>query len=162
MILALLVLVPTVSQAESTMYDRVCPRVVNRFQNDMKMWDRVNERIWNRFGFSCEKTPSKSSSSSSSYAPIPYSSSSISSSSSSSVSGFELRAEYWNKFHEELLDAAKELTRQGSGAKDCIRVLANLETIFIARYNNDFLSNGDETGLRQVEKDFKAAPKICF
>lgn len=47
------------------MYDRVCPRVVNRFQSDAKMWDRVNERIRQRFGFACVLKSSQSSSSSS-------------------------------------------------------------------------------------------------
>lgn len=48
--------------AATDMYDRVCPRVINRFSDDQKMWDRVNERIQNRFGFVCERQSMSSSS----------------------------------------------------------------------------------------------------
>ncbi|MBU2213972.1 hypothetical protein KJ996_05055, partial [Patescibacteria group bacterium] len=48
---------PTNNELEtsSKMYDRVCPRVINRFLNDSKMWKRVNDRIQKRFGFVCNK-----------------------------------------------------------------------------------------------------------
>jgi|GEM_PF-6095976 hypothetical protein len=50
----ILTIIPLSVANAKTFKERLCDRVVNRFQDDQIMWQRVNDRIEKRFGYRCE------------------------------------------------------------------------------------------------------------
>lgn len=185
LLVAVILLLPTVSKAESSMYERVCPRVVSRFQQDTKMWDRVNERIQQRFGFKCT---SESSVKTSSSLIRQESSSSISSSTSNTttcngpagycelLSKASMNLELWSKQREKLTEKIKTMsTNTQSG---CMSTLASIDGDWVTQYNNylevmksitfwnlDTVSNPmrqTEGRMFEINKRIDAAPTFCY
>ncbi len=70
-------------------------------------------------------------------------------------------AAYWLRLHQKIIDAGKELTRQGPDAKPCLRALSLIEDEYLDAYNN-WLITGDDAGLYQAQADFNATPSVCF
>lgn len=188
---ALIVLVatlvlPTISNAESSMYDRVCPRVVSRFQNDAKMWDRVNERIQQRFGFTCSSASLTKSSSSSSSHQESSASVSSSSSSASTCKGPEgycellqkaaANLDLWTKQREKLTEKMKVMSNNTQSG--CMSTLASIDADWVSQYNNylevrksltfwnlDTVSNPmrqTEGRMFEINKRIDAAPTFCY